>query len=203
MEQHLQGSWRAQPPDLTPYTLTIVDAQRRCTTSVCARDAARSDKCGSGNKTNTFDGHLKPSQRCRCARRDPWRVQEHRAVMAARAEYVDVVYTLKYVMCIKGWFGGLCAGRARSSPRTGSCSACVHLHSADARSFRCWGLCYVPAKFRSCIMIRLNSSICVALSICLFAGSPGIQAAEIAKYDDGPFASKGRPCCLWSIYSLI
>lgn len=42
-------------------------------------------------------------------------------------------------------------------------------------------------------MIRLNSSICVALSVCLFAGSAGIQAAEIAKYDDGPFAGKGRP----------
>jgi enamine deaminase RidA (YjgF/YER057c/UK114 family) len=42
-------------------------------------------------------------------------------------------------------------------------------------------------------MIRLNSSICVALSVCLFAGSPCIQAAEIAKYDDGPFAGKGRP----------
>ena len=51
----------------------------------------------------------------------------------------------------------------------------------------------VPAKFRSCIMIRLNSSICVALSVCFFAGSPGIHAAEIAKYDDGPFAGKGRP----------
>ena len=42
-------------------------------------------------------------------------------------------------------------------------------------------------------MIRLNSSICVALSVCLFAGSPGVQAAEIAKYDDGPFAGNGRP----------
>ena len=42
-------------------------------------------------------------------------------------------------------------------------------------------------------MIRLNSSICVALSVCFFAGSPGIQAAEIAKYDDGPFTGKGRP----------
>jgi reactive intermediate/imine deaminase len=42
-------------------------------------------------------------------------------------------------------------------------------------------------------MIRVNSSICVALSICLFAGSFGIQAAEVARYDDGPFAGKGRP----------
>ena len=42
-------------------------------------------------------------------------------------------------------------------------------------------------------MIRLNSSICIALSVGLFAGSPAIQAAEIAKYDDGPFAGKGRP----------
>jgi hypothetical protein len=45
-------------------------------------------------------------------------------------------------------------------------------------------------------MIRLNSSICVALSVCLLAGSPGIQAAEVAKYDDGPFvpelAARGR-----------
>jgi len=42
-------------------------------------------------------------------------------------------------------------------------------------------------------MIRRSSSICLTLSVCLFAGSAGLQAAEIAKYDDGPFAGKGRP----------
>ena len=42
-------------------------------------------------------------------------------------------------------------------------------------------------------MIRRSSLICLALSVCLFAGSAGLQAAEIAKYDDGPFAGKGRP----------
>ena len=39
----------------------------------------------------------------------------------------------------------------------------------------------------------MTSSICVALSVCLLAASPGIRAAEIAKYDDGPFAGKDRP----------
>jgi 2-iminobutanoate/2-iminopropanoate deaminase len=42
-------------------------------------------------------------------------------------------------------------------------------------------------------MIRLSSSICAALSAFLFAGSPCIQAAEIARYDDGPLAGKGGP----------
>ena len=42
-------------------------------------------------------------------------------------------------------------------------------------------------------MIRRSFSIYVTLSVCLFAGSTGTQAAEIAKYDDGPFAGKGRP----------
>ena len=42
-------------------------------------------------------------------------------------------------------------------------------------------------------MIRRSSLICLTLSVCLFAGSAGLQAAEIAKYDDGPFAGKGRP----------
>jgi 2-iminobutanoate/2-iminopropanoate deaminase len=40
-------------------------------------------------------------------------------------------------------------------------------------------------------MIRLSSSNCAALSAFLFAGSPSIQAAEIARYDDGPLAGKG------------
>ena len=42
-------------------------------------------------------------------------------------------------------------------------------------------------------MVRLSSSMCAALSVFLFAGSPSIQAAEIARYDDGPFAGKGYP----------
>ena len=42
-------------------------------------------------------------------------------------------------------------------------------------------------------MTRVNSSICAAVSAFLFAGSPSIKAAEIAKYDDGPLAGKGGP----------
>ena len=42
-------------------------------------------------------------------------------------------------------------------------------------------------------MIRQSSSMCAALSVFIFAGSPSIQAAEIARYDDGPFAGKGYP----------
>src|SRR4030095_5760767 len=42
-------------------------------------------------------------------------------------------------------------------------------------------------------MIRLSSSICAVLSVFLFAGSPGTQAAEIARYNDGPFAGMGYP----------
>jgi reactive intermediate/imine deaminase len=66
-------------------------------------------------------------------------------------------------------------------------------HSADAQSFRQLACAMFQRKFQGCIMIRVNSSICVALSVFLFAGSPGIQAAEIVKHDDGPFAGKGRP----------
>jgi reactive intermediate/imine deaminase len=40
-------------------------------------------------------------------------------------------------------------------------------------------------------MIRVSSSICAALSTFLFVGSPSIQAAEIARYDDGPLAGSG------------
>ena len=40
-------------------------------------------------------------------------------------------------------------------------------------------------------MIRLSSSICAALLAFLFADSPSIQAAEIARHDDGPLAGKG------------
>jgi reactive intermediate/imine deaminase len=42
-------------------------------------------------------------------------------------------------------------------------------------------------------MIRLTLSICAALSVLLLADSPSVQAADIARYDDGPFAGKGRP----------
>jgi reactive intermediate/imine deaminase len=65
--------------------------------------------------------------------------------------------------------------------------------SVDTQSFGRLACAMFQRKIRSCTMIRLNSSICVALSVCLFAGSPSIQAAEIAKYDDGPFAGQGRP----------
>jgi len=40
-------------------------------------------------------------------------------------------------------------------------------------------------------VIRLSSSICIALSVLLLAGS--LHAADIAKYEDGPFAGKGYP----------
>ena len=40
-------------------------------------------------------------------------------------------------------------------------------------------------------MIRVSQSICAALSAVLLAGSPGIRAAEIARYYDGPLAGKG------------
>jgi reactive intermediate/imine deaminase len=42
-------------------------------------------------------------------------------------------------------------------------------------------------------MIRPSSSICVALSVFVFAVSTCIQAAEIARYDDGPRAGIGGP----------
>ena len=42
-------------------------------------------------------------------------------------------------------------------------------------------------------MIRVSSSIFAVVWAALFAGSPGIQAAEIARYDDGPLAGKGSP----------
>ena len=42
-------------------------------------------------------------------------------------------------------------------------------------------------------MIRLSATICTALAIVLFAGVSTIRAAEIAKYDEGPFAGKGYP----------
>ncbi len=42
-------------------------------------------------------------------------------------------------------------------------------------------------------MTRLIPSSCTVLAACLLASSPGIQAAEIARFDDGPFAGKGYP----------
>lgn len=42
-------------------------------------------------------------------------------------------------------------------------------------------------------MIRLTPSICTILAVFLFASPPGIRAAEIARYDDGPFAGMGYP----------
>ena len=42
-------------------------------------------------------------------------------------------------------------------------------------------------------MIRLTPSFCAILSVFLFTSTPSIQAAEIAKYDEGPFAGMGYP----------
>jgi len=42
-------------------------------------------------------------------------------------------------------------------------------------------------------MTRLIPSVCTALAVLLFASSPGIQAAEIARFDDGPYAGMGYP----------
>jgi 2-iminobutanoate/2-iminopropanoate deaminase len=40
---------------------------------------------------------------------------------------------------------------------------------------------------------RLNQSICRVLVLFLFAISPGIGAAEIARFDEGPYAGMGYP----------
>ncbi len=42
-------------------------------------------------------------------------------------------------------------------------------------------------------MYRLIQLVCAVLTAFLFVASPGIQAAEIARFDDGPFAGKGYP----------
>lgn len=42
-------------------------------------------------------------------------------------------------------------------------------------------------------MTRLNASICTVLTIFLLTISPGILAAEIAKFDEGPYAGMGYP----------
>lgn len=42
-------------------------------------------------------------------------------------------------------------------------------------------------------MTRLVQSICTALAFFLLTGFPSIQAAEIARFDDGPFAGMGYP----------
>ena len=42
-------------------------------------------------------------------------------------------------------------------------------------------------------MSRLTISICIVLAVFLFTNSTGIYAAEIARYDDGPFAGMGYP----------
>lgn len=42
-------------------------------------------------------------------------------------------------------------------------------------------------------MTRLNLSICTVLALLLFAIFPSIHAAEIARFDDGPFAGMGYP----------
>ncbi len=42
-------------------------------------------------------------------------------------------------------------------------------------------------------MTRLVPSVCTALTILMFASSPDIQAAEIARFDEGPYAGMGYP----------
>jgi reactive intermediate/imine deaminase len=42
-------------------------------------------------------------------------------------------------------------------------------------------------------MTRLNASICTVLTIFLLTISSGILAAEIAKFDEGPYAGMGYP----------
>lgn len=42
-------------------------------------------------------------------------------------------------------------------------------------------------------MIRMTLSICSVLAVFLVASSPGTQAADIEKFDDGPFAGMGYP----------
>ena len=42
-------------------------------------------------------------------------------------------------------------------------------------------------------MTRLTPSICSAMAIFLFACSASIQAPQIARFDDGPFAGMGYP----------
>lgn len=42
-------------------------------------------------------------------------------------------------------------------------------------------------------MIRLTPPICAVLAVFLFTGASSIHAAEIARYDDGPFAGMGFP----------
>ena len=48
------------------------------------------------------DGRRRMPQGCRPPRRDPRRLQGHRQAIAAQADLVEVVHTLKQVMCIKG-----------------------------------------------------------------------------------------------------
>jgi reactive intermediate/imine deaminase len=42
-------------------------------------------------------------------------------------------------------------------------------------------------------MSRLAGSICIVLAVLLFTSSTDIYAAEIARYDDGPYAGMGYP----------
>ena len=42
-------------------------------------------------------------------------------------------------------------------------------------------------------MIRMTLSICSVLAVFLVASSPSTQAAEIARFDDGPFAGMDYP----------
>lgn len=42
-------------------------------------------------------------------------------------------------------------------------------------------------------MMRLIPSACTVLAVLLIASSPGIEAAEIARFNDGPFADMGYP----------
>jgi 2-iminobutanoate/2-iminopropanoate deaminase len=42
-------------------------------------------------------------------------------------------------------------------------------------------------------MTRLTASFCTVLSLSIFISSPGIEAEEIVRYDEGPFAGMGYP----------
>ena len=42
-------------------------------------------------------------------------------------------------------------------------------------------------------MARLTPSFCAGLALLILTSSPAVQAQEIAKYDEGPFAGMGYP----------
>ena len=74
----------------------------------CSHGAGRKMSRGEAKRTFTLDDHAKATEGVECRKDDgvidetPGAYKDIDAVMAAQSDLVDVVHTLKQVVCVKG-----------------------------------------------------------------------------------------------------